>query len=82
MTRYDMPWSEHCQQEVFTILNGHPVTQIATLNSKLATLQQVDKMTIHNCEDIEKILLTKPARPPMVSTLTQRWAATGGMPPC
>ena len=44
--------------------------------------QQVDKLTIHNCEDIEKVLVTKPARPPQVSTLTQRWAATGGIPPC
>ena len=25
MTRYDVPWSEQSQQEVFTILNGHPV---------------------------------------------------------
>ena len=28
-----------------------------------------------------RILCNKPVRPPMVSTLQQRWAATGGMPP-
>ncbi len=39
-------------------------------------------MTIPNCDDIEKILVNKPSRPAMVSTLTQRWAATGGIPPC
>ena len=28
-----------------------------------------------------RVLCNKPVRPPMVSTLQQRWAATGGMPP-
>ena len=28
-----------------------------------------------------RVLCNKPVRPAMVSTLQQRWAATGGMPP-
>ena len=73
------------------ILGAMPVKRIRLKLSKIIQFantrpslrsQQVDKLTIHNCEDIEKVLVTKPARPPQVSTLTQRWAATGGIPPC
>ena len=30
---------------------------------------------------LRRVLCNKPVRPAMVSTLQQRWAATGGMPP-
>jgi len=42
----------------------------------------VPKLTAGVIEDIDKILGNKPARPPMISTLQQRWATTGGVPPC
>ena len=45
-------------------------------------LQIIPKLTHGQVEDIDKILGNKPARPPMISTLQQRWATTGGVPPC
>ena len=38
-------------------------------------------VTVQVMDDMDKILSNKPVRQPMVSTLQQRWAATGGMPP-
>merc|ERR1712218_261278 len=48
----------------------------------LGSLPIVAKITHPVNEDIEKILGNKPQRPPMISTLQTRWAATGGVPPC
>jgi len=47
----------------------------------LNSLQILPKLTPAVLEEMDKILVNKPVRPPMVSTLQQRWAATGGMPP-
>ena len=44
-------------------------------------LQLLPKLTNAIMDDIDKVLSNKPSRPAMVSTLQQRWAATGGMPP-
>lgn len=74
-----MAWSMKNQSSVSCVCSAATLEQFEEI---LGTMPQVEKMTIHNCEDIEKILQTKPARPPMVSTLTQRWAATGGIAPC
>ena len=43
--------------------------------------QLLPKLTNAIMDDIDKVLSNKPSRPAMVSTLQQRWAATGGMPP-
>ena len=48
----------------------------------LHSIEVVPKLTAGVIEDIDKILGNKPARPPMISTLQQRWATTGGVPPC
>jgi len=48
----------------------------------LNSLPIVAKITHSVNEDIDKILGNKPVRPPMISTLQTRWAATGGIPPC
>jgi len=48
----------------------------------LGSLPVVAKITFPVNEDIDKILGNKPVRPPMISTLQTRWAATGGVPPC
>jgi len=48
----------------------------------LGSLPIVAKITHPVNEEIDKILGNKPARPPMISTLQTRWAATGGVPPC
>merc|ERR1712110_1298704 len=47
----------------------------------LNSLQLLPKLTNAIMDDIDKVLSNKPSRPAMVSTLQQRWAATGGMPP-
>ena len=44
-------------------------------------LQVVPRMTGPVLEELDRILANKPVRQPMVSTLQQRWAATGGGPP-
>ena len=44
-------------------------------------LQVVPRMTGPVLEELDRILANKPVRQPMVSTLQQRWAATGGVPP-
>jgi len=48
----------------------------------LGSLPIVAKITHPVNEEIDKILGNKPMRPPMISTLQTRWAATGGVPPC
>eukprot|EP00094_Tigriopus_californicus_P006132 TCALIF_05905-PA protein Name:"Similar to kcnab3 Voltage-gated potassium channel subunit beta-3 (Xenopus laevis)" AED:0.12 eAED:0.12 QI:0/0.85/0.75/0.87/1/1/8/134/398 len=48
----------------------------------IQSLTFVSKITHHVNEDLDKILGNKPSRPPMVSTLQQRWQTTGGLPPC
>jgi len=48
----------------------------------LGSLPIVAKITHPVNEELEKILGNKPQRPPMISTLQTRWAATGGVPPC
>jgi potassium voltage-gated channel Shaker-related subfamily A beta protein 2 len=48
----------------------------------LNSLPFIAKITHPVNEDIDKILSNKPSRPPMISTLQTRWAATGGVPPC
>ena len=40
----------------------------------LHSLEVVPKLTAGVIEDIDKILGNKPTRPPMISTLQQRWA--------
>merc|ERR1719273_2932684 len=52
------------------------------LREILGSLPIVAKITHVVNEDIDKILGNKPMRPPMISTLQTRWAATGGVPPC
>jgi len=51
------------------------------LHRMLAALQLLPKLTNSVMEEIDRVLCNKPVRPAMVSTLQQRWAATGGMPP-
>lgn len=47
----------------------------------LNSLPIVAKITHPVNEEIDKILQNKPIRPPMISTLQTRWAATGGIVP-
>lgn len=79
LTQLSLAWCVRNQtSQVIIISATSPDHLIETLNS----LAVVPKLTHHVNEDIDKILGNKPARPPMISTLQQRWATTGGVPPC
>ena len=64
--------------QVPSIVNCYSVT---TDYSTTVWVQLVPKLSNAIMDDIDRLLSNKPSRPPMVSTLQQRWAATGGMPP-
>jgi len=73
-----LAWSLRNQTSQSCILSaGSPEQLLLQLNS----LQLLPKLTNSLLDEIDKVLSNKPCRPTMVSTLQQRWAATGGMPP-
>ena len=63
--------------QVPSIVNCYSVTT----DDSTVWVQLVPKLSNAIMDDIDRLLSNKPSRPPMVSTLQQRWAATGGMPP-
>jgi len=71
-------WSCRNNTSQSLILSASSVDHMCLL---LNSLQLIPKLTNAIMDDIDKLLSNKPSRPPMVSTLQQRWAATGGMPP-
>lgn len=71
-------WTLRNNSSQCVIVSANNVDQLCLL---LNSLQILPKLNNGVMEDIDKILCNKPSRPPMVSTLQQRWAATGGMPP-
>ncbi|XP_023321935.1 voltage-gated potassium channel subunit beta-2 [Eurytemora carolleeae] len=56
-------------------------SSLEQLTSQLSSLQLLSKMNSCLLEEMDRILGNKPTRQPMVSTLQQRWTATGGVPP-
>ena len=60
------------------VLSANSVEQLA---NQLAAFQILPRMNLPLLEELDRILGNKPVRQPMVSTLQQRWAATGGVPP-
>jgi len=71
-------WSLRNNTSQSLIVSASSVEQLCLI---LNSLQLLPKLTNAIMDDIDKVLSNKPSRPPMVSTLQQRWAATGGMPP-
>jgi len=71
-------WSLRNDTSQSVIISASSVEQMCLL---LNSLQLLPKLTNAIMNDIDKVLSNKPCRPAMVSTLQQRWAATGGMPP-
>jgi len=71
-------WSLRNATSQILVLSAGSVEQLAT---QLAAFQVVPRMTGPVLEELDRILANKPVRQPMVSTLQQRWAATGGVPP-
>ena len=89
-------WSIRNATSQCVILSANTVDHMVTLLNSLQVrvrvlkafwklwcrlFQLLPKLTNAIMDDIDKVLSNKPSRPAMVSTLQQRWAATGGMPP-
>ena len=72
-------WCVRNQTSQAVILSAATVEQFHEI---LGSLPVVKNITMSVYEDIDRILANKPARPRMISTLQQRWATTGGIPPC
>jgi len=73
-----LAWSLRNNTSQSVIVSANSVEQLCLL---LNSLQLMPKLTNSLMEEIDKLLSNKPTRPPMVSTLQARWAATGGLPP-
>jgi len=71
-------WAIRNNTSQASIVSANSADQLCLL---LNSLQLVPKLSNAIMDDIDRLLSNKPSRPPMVSTLQQRWAATGGMPP-
>jgi len=78
LTQLVLAWSLRNNTSQVVIVSAASVDQLCRL---LTSLQLLPKLTNSVMEELDRILCNKPVRPPMVSTLQQRWAATGGMPP-
>jgi len=78
LTQLVLAWSLRNNTSQVVIVSAASTDQFCRL---LSALQLLSKLTNSLMDEIDRVLCNKPVRPPMVSTLQQRWAATGGMPP-
>jgi len=78
LTQLIVAWCIRNNTSQAVVCSAATVDQLCQM---LNSLQVLPKLIPPVVDEIDKILSNKPARPPMVSTLQQRWAATGGMPP-
>jgi len=78
LTQLVLAWSLRNNTSQCVIVSASSIEQLCMLFN---SLQLLPKLTNTIMDEMDKILTNKPVRPPMVSTLQQRWAATGGMPP-
>lgn len=78
LTQLVMAWSLRNNTSQVVIISASSVDQLCR---QLTSLQLLPKLTNSVMEEMDRVLCNKPVRPAMVSTLQQRWAATGGMPP-
>lgn len=79
LVQLQVAWQIRNQTIQSTSISAATPEQLMEILNSLAFISKITHGTI---EDIDKILCNKPARPPMISTLQQRWATTGGVPPC
>jgi len=68
-------WSLRNNTSQSLIVSASSAEQLCLI---LNSLQLLPKLTNAIMDDIDKVLSNKPSRPPMVSTLQQRWAAREG----
>jgi len=73
-----LAWSLRNATSQCVVVSAGSLDQLAAL---LNSVQLIPRLSNQVMDDMDKILSNKPVRQPMVSTLQQRWAATGGMPP-
>jgi aryl-alcohol dehydrogenase-like predicted oxidoreductase len=78
LTQLVLAWSLRNNTSQVTVVSASSVDQLARM---LHALQLLPKLTNSLMDEVDRVLGNKPVRPAMVSTLQQRWAATGGMPP-
>jgi len=78
LTQLVLAWSLRNNTSQVVIISASSVEQLC---KQLNALQLLPKLTNSVMEELDRVLCNKPVRPAMVSTLQQRWAATGGMPP-
>eukprot|EP00092_Neocalanus_flemingeri_P092671 GFUD01117673.1.p1 GENE.GFUD01117673.1~~GFUD01117673.1.p1 ORF type:complete len:426 (-),score=94.20 GFUD01117673.1:77-1228(-) len=78
LTQLVLAWSLRNNTSQCVIVSASSMEQLSML---LNSLQLLSKLTNTIMDEMDKVLSNKPVRPAMVSTLQQRWAATGGMPP-
>merc|ERR1719270_3257990 len=76
LVQLQLAWQLRNQTVQSTTVSATTPGQLLDL---LHSLEVVPKLTAGVIEDIDKILGNKPTRPPMISTLQQRWATTGGV---
>jgi len=78
LTQLVLAWSLRNNTSQCVIVSAASMEQLCMLFN---SLQLLPKLTNSLMDEVDKVLTNKPVRPAMVSTLQQRWAATGGMPP-
>jgi len=72
-----LAWSLRNNTSQIIVLSANSQEQLA---NQLASLQTIHRLKNPVMEELDRILLNKPVRQPMVSTLQQRWTATGQLP--
>merc|ERR1719411_1488190 len=75
LVQLQVAWQLRNQTVQSTTVSASSTEQLLDL---MDAMKIVPKLTHGYAEDIDKILSNKPSRPPMISTLQQRWATTGG----
>ena len=73
-----LAWSLRNNTSQILVLSANSQEQLA---NQLASLQTIHRLKNQVMDEIDRILGNKPVRQPMVSTLHQRWTATGAILP-
>ena len=73
-----LAWSLRNNTSQILVLSANSQEQLA---NQLASLQTIHRLKNQVMDELDRILGNKPVRQPMVSTLQQRWTATGAILP-
>ncbi|XP_040578394.1 voltage-gated potassium channel subunit beta-2 isoform X1 [Lepeophtheirus salmonis] len=78
LSQLQVAWSVRNQTCQCVIISASDSNELDEL---IGSLKIISKLSPQSMEEIDKILCNKPIRPAMISTLQQRWATSGGLPP-